>query len=143
MPTMRASRSWRALVLSNLVALFVLATLGCPTLLAIPSVRNVVGDYWAIVFLGWAVIGVYLWNRADVEPRSWLVIALESIVGAATWYVLMRLIAQMLRGDSEGEVSKLFDVVVALAISPGLTFVAICGWVQLQVARRIAGSTTT
>ncbi len=91
---------------------------------------------WIPIYAAWAVSAIYIWRKVEPETKPWLLIGLCSAGGAAVWYAVMRATSRWIFGADEAELSKVFDLLVALMCSPGLTFVAIAGWARSLVRRK-------
>lgn len=91
---------------------------------------EVPGPLWIAIYFAWAAGALFVWHKVEVGWKRWLLIVASSIVGAGLWYVATRVVSHLTFGDGEPELSKTFDLVIALIISPGLTFIAIAGWAR-------------
>lgn len=91
---------------------------------------EVPGPLWIAIYLAWAAGALFVWHKVEAGWKRWPLTVVCSIGGAALWYAATRAIAHVTFGDGEPELSKTFDLIVALILSPGLTFIAIVGWVR-------------
>ncbi|WP_174929790.1 hypothetical protein [Burkholderia lata] len=91
---------------------------------------------WVPIYAAWAVCAIFIWRKVEPTNKPWLLIGLYSVGGAAIWYAVTRAISRWIFGSVEAELSQVFDLLVALAISPGLTFVAIAGWARALIRRK-------
>lgn len=85
---------------------------------------------WIPIYAAWAVGAIFVWHQVESTNNRWTVISLSSIGGAVLWYFITRVISRWVFGDAESELSKIIDLLIALVLSPGLTFVAIAGWAR-------------
>jgi tryptophan-rich sensory protein len=111
--------------LIGLVSLFVPAS-------AVPPVM------WVFIYLVWMMGALFIWHHrnAPEKPQTWLVLALCSGVAASIWSGIANLAASVAVGAHEPGLSKVFDLIVTSIFSPGLTFIAVTGWIRaLMVAR--------
>lgn len=88
------------------------------------------------IYAAWAASAIFAWRKVEPEAKSWLRIGLCSIGGALLWYAVTRTASHRIFGATESELSKVFDLLIALILSPGLTFVAITGWVRALIRRK-------
>ncbi|WP_334052771.1 hypothetical protein [Burkholderia cepacia] len=103
------------------------------------SASQISRPLWVPIYVAWAASAIFVWRKVEAETKPWLMTGLCSIGGAVLWFAVTRTVSHWIFGATESELSKVFDVLVALILSPGLTFVAIAGWVR-AVIRRKSGS---
>lgn len=95
---------------------------------------------WMFVYIMWGVCALFIWHRrrAPTKPQTWLVLALCSVVGAPIWYGVAALAAFMFFDGSELGLSKTFDLIMTLIFAPGLTFIALTGWIRALTLAHIS-----
>ena len=130
MIAVQRSRYWPDII--GLITLMVLVAI---TSTFIPE-SEVPRLLWIPIYAAWAVGAMFVWRR--VEANQWPTIGLSSVGGAVLWYVVTRAISRWTFGTADSELSKVFDLLIALIVSPGLTFVAIAGWMR-EFARKRQG----
>ncbi|WP_155640918.1 hypothetical protein [Burkholderia pseudomultivorans] len=99
------------------------------------SASEISRPLWVPIYAAWAASAIFIWRKVEPGTKPWLMIGLCSIGGALLWYVVTRTASHWIFGATESELSKVFDLLVALILSPGLTFVAIAGWVRAVIRR--------
>lgn len=116
---------------------FVVDSVGLVVLMALVAILSsfvstseVARLLWIPIYAAWAVSAVFIWRQVESTKNSWAVITLLSIGGALLWYFVTRYISRWIFGGAESELSKIIDLLIALILSPGLTFVAIAGWAR-------------
>jgi hypothetical protein len=122
---------------SDLVGLAVLAMLAFLVAVAKPGSQTP-AEMWPFIYCGWAALAVFSWRHSHA-PRTaakWCLYALFSILIAALWYGLSLLWRGALEGG-EPSMSKTFDLVLLLIVSPGFTCIAIAGAVRAMAMRRL------
>ena len=124
-------RSW---YFPDAIGLFVLMML-VAILAAFVSASEIPRLLWIPIYAAWAVGAIFVWRKVESEKNRWLLIGLSSIGGAVLWYAATRAISRLIFGGAESELSKVIDLLIALILSPGLTFVAIAGWARAFVRR--------
>lgn len=120
---------------ADVTGLIVLVILVAILSVFVPS-SDIPRPLWVPIYAAWAVYAIYIWRKVEPETKPWLLIGLYSAGGAAVWYAVTRAISRWIFGAAEPELSKGFDLFVALMCSPGLTFVAIAGWARSLVRRK-------
>lgn len=123
--------------MADVIALTVLAALVTVMSLFVPS-SEVPGVLWVFIYVIWAACAYFIWHhrKAPESATRWLLLAILSVVGASLWFGMAALIAHLSFGSNEPGLSKTFDILVTLIIAPGLTFIALTGWVR-ALARRL------
>lgn len=124
----------RSLYFPDAIGLFVLIML-VAILAAFVSASEISRPLWIAIYTAWAVSTIFIWHKVESEKNRWLLIGLASIGGAVLWYAVTRAISRLIFGDAGSELSKVIDSLIALILSPGLTFVAIAGWFRAFVKR--------
>lgn len=104
------------------------------------SPDNIPRPLWIAIYLAWAASAIFVWHKYIVKWERWPLVAAYSIGGAIIWYGATRFISYLIFGNEEPELSKIFDLVVALIISPGLTFIAIAGWIRGLIQKKLTQS---
>src|SRR5437868_8558897 len=127
--------------LLDAIALVVLMVMVAIMAAFIPP-SEVPGSLWIGIYFAWAAGALFVWHRVGAEWRRWPLIAASSMGGAALWYLATRTISHLIFGDGESELSKVFDIGVALILSPGLTFIAIAGWARGLMQRKSGRSSS-
>jgi hypothetical protein len=92
---------------------------------------------WIPIYLAWAVGALFAWYKLEIVRQNWSLAVASSVGVAILWYGASRGIAYMTFRSGEPGLSKVFDVIVTLILSPGLTFVAIAGYVRDLVHRKV------
>ncbi|MFJ2986827.1 hypothetical protein ACIPF8_03095 [Collimonas sp. NPDC087041] len=123
--------------MANIIGLVILAALMTLMSLYVPG-SEVPGVFWVFIYVIWAAFAYFIWHhrKAPESATRWLILAALSVIGAALWFGIATLIAHLSFGGNEPGLSKIFDVTVALIIAPGLTFIALAGWVRALVVIR-------
>lgn len=123
--------------MADAIGLAVLAVLVSLVSLFVPSVE-VPEVLWAFIYVMWAACALFVWRHQKAPERAtrWLLLAVASVIGAPIWYGVAVLVARLAFGSNEPELSKTFDILVTLIMAPGLTFIAITGWVRALVRAR-------
>jgi hypothetical protein len=87
---------------------------------------------WLFIYILWVVCAMFVWNHklAPGKPKEWLLLVIGSIVTAVLWFVLARFASKLVFIKDESELSRLFDLGVALMIAPGLASIALAGWIR-------------
>jgi tryptophan-rich sensory protein len=101
---------------------------------------KVPGPLWVAIYFAWAASALYVWHKVEGRWKRWPLIVVASMGGAVLWYVVTRAISRLVFGDGESELSKVFDLVVVLIMSPGITFIALAGWVRQLTQGKAAES---
>lgn len=98
------------------------------------------GIAWPFIYSMEAVTALFVWHhhKAPKPPTKWLLLALYSVVAAALWFGLATLGARLTFVD-EPTASKAFDLMVTVVIAPGLTVVAVIGWIRTLVLQLLSG----
>ena len=123
--------------MADFFGLTVLAALVALMSLYVPS-SEVPGVLWVFIYMIWAAFAYFIWHhrRAPERAARWLILAALSVIGAALWFGMATLAAHLSFGSNEPGLSKVFDMTVTLIIAPGLTFIALAGWVRALVVMR-------
>ncbi len=101
------------------------------------SPANIATPLWIPIYLVWAVCAIFVWHKPAAVWRRWGLIGTLSMGGAVLWYVVTRGIAHMVFAIDESDLSKAIDIAVALILSPGITFIAIAGYVRELSQRKL------
>jgi hypothetical protein len=96
---------------------------------------------WIGIYLMWAASAVFVWNKFDGGWRRWPLVAVASVAGAVAWYFVTREISGLIFRGDEPQLSKVFDVAIALMASPGITFIAIAGWARASLIQKASRGT--
>lgn len=117
------------------IGLFILMILVAVLATFIPA-SEIPRIFWVPIYAVWAVGAIFVWRMIEAVNHRWILSILSSIGGALLWYVTTRAISHLTFGSEEPALSKVIDVLIALIISPGITFIAIAGWVRSLVQRK-------
>lgn len=92
---------------------------------------------WLFIYLMAAFSALFVWHhpKAPKQPRQWLLYSLYSVVAALLWVAYSRYGSSLLFESSEPTSSKYLDYAIAVIISPGLTIVALVGWMRSFAVR--------
>lgn len=92
---------------------------------------------WLFLFVIISIIGLWLWaaRQSPETPMGWLFVAAVSIVAAGVWYGISRLLSVLLFSGHAQSLSENVDLSISFMICPGLTGIAIAGWVRALVLR--------
>jgi hypothetical protein len=99
-----------------------------------PIVRqNMEGLEWLLVCVLGLPCAEFVWRheKAPKTPGKWLMLALISLVGAPSFYVFSRLAAEVFF-RIEPATSRVFDSILTVMISPGLTSISLAGAVRAR-----------
>lgn len=123
--------------LPDVIGLLALLVMVFAMSIFVPS-SKVSGVLWIAIYLGWAATALFVWYKMDAYRNKWLSIVGLSVGGAALWCAATRAISYLSFGAGEPALSKVFDLVIVLMMSPGLTFIALAGWVRelIKIKRR-------
>lgn len=96
---------------------------------------------WAFIYVIWLLCALFIWHhpRAPERPRTWLVVAVGTVIGAPIWYGFAALAALVFYSGSEPGLSKTFDLIMTLMLAPGLTCIALTGWVRASMLGQKSG----
>ena len=113
---------------ADLIGLVVLAVLAILAAVATPAGQTPIG-MWPFVYGGWAALAEFTWRhpKAPRTPGKWLLYAFYSVVAAALWFGLSLIGREIFFGVDEPGISKTYDLVLLLILSPGFTFISIAG----------------
>lgn len=103
------------------------------------ELSKVPGPLWIAIYFGWAATALFVWYKMDSYKNNWLTIAGFSIGGAVLWYAVTRMASHFVFGAGESTLSKIFDLAIALMMAPGLTFIALAGWVRQLIQQKGLG----
>lgn len=125
--------------MADMIGLIALAALVGIVSLFVPG-SDVPLMMWMFIYMMWVVCALFVWHHrsAPSKPRTWLVLALCSVVGAPIWYGVAALTALIFFNGSEPGLSKSFDLIMTLIFAPGLTFIALTGWIRALTLARIS-----
>lgn len=92
---------------------------------------------WLFAYPAGAASSLFIWHhpKAPTTPGKWLLAAAASIVAAPIWFGFAALGASIMFTD-EPTASKVFDLIMALIISPGFTVVAFLGGFRALILQR-------
>lgn len=92
---------------------------------------------WLFLFIMISIIGLWLWTakQSPKTPVGWLFAAVVSIVVAAVWYGFSRILSVILFSGHAQSLSENVDLSILIMICPGLTGIAVAGWVRALVLR--------
>ncbi|NHV26857.1 hypothetical protein [Burkholderia sp. D-99] len=119
----------------DVIGLFVLVILVAILSAFVPA-SEIPPSLWVPICAAWAVSAIFMWRKVGPETKPWRLIGLYSVGGAVVWYAATRAISRWTFGTDEAELSKVVDLLLALILSPGLTFVAIAGWVRAFIRQK-------
>jgi tellurite resistance protein TehA-like permease len=92
---------------------------------------------WLCIYLAWMGSALFIWyhRKAPDRPQAWLVLSLCSVAGVPVWHVISAALISF--GGNEHGLAKTFDLIVTLIFSPGLTFIAVTGWIRALAIERL------
>jgi hypothetical protein len=93
---------------------------------------------WVLIYLVWMMGALFIWyhRKAPDRPQTWFVLSLCSVVGVPIGHGIATL-AALPFGASDPALAKTFDLIITLMFSPGLTFIAVAGWVRALALERM------
>lgn len=102
------------------------------------SSSDIYKPFWIPIYVAWAAGALFLWRKFDALIMRPELIAALSLGGALLWYLVMRGVAYLVFSSEEPELSRVFDLIVTLILSPGITFIALAGYVRELVYKKIS-----
>lgn len=118
--------------LPNIGGLFFLLLL-VSTLSRFCPQERISAGMWIAIYLVWAWCAIFIWKKADSTKYSSAHLCLLSIFFGIFWYILSRSFAYLVFGENEPESSKIYDLLIFLMITPGLTFIFFAGWIRNKI----------
>jgi hypothetical protein len=114
---------------ADLAGLSALAGVFCFVAFNLPGLNVSIGE-WFLLYLFVAPCAIFVWHHpgAPKKPRTWLLVAVSSVVAALLWLGYARLGATLIFSSAEPNASRAFDFAIAGMISPGLTVIAAVGY---------------
>ena len=90
---------------------------------------------WLFIYIFWATCALFVWHHPNAPKHSqkWLLIAFYSLIGAPFWFGLVSIAAHVFFPSGEPTLSKTFDIVATMLLTPGLTLIALIGWVRKKI----------
>jgi hypothetical protein len=122
--------------MGDIIGLIALAALIGLVSLFVPTVPLVM---WLLVYFVWTAGALFIWyhRKAPDSPEAWLVLSLCSVVGVPIGHGIATLVASMAFGGNEPGLSRTLEFTLTLICSPGLTFIAVTGWVRALALARL------
>ncbi|QNP49123.1 hypothetical protein [Diaphorobacter aerolatus] len=86
---------------------------------------------WIFIYFIWVSCALFIWHHKKSPKRSiqWLELTAYSIAAAGLWFCFARLISHVTGSFDQG-LSLFIDIGISLLITPGITFIALTGWVR-------------
>jgi len=129
--------------MADAIGLFVLAGLFVMTLLVTPA-PSMPSLLWFFVYVVLAVTALYCWRnkKSPQTPSGWLILALGSVIIGAVYFAIDMILGRYQHPGVSGveaatRVGGMFGFVMTIAICPGLTMIALSGFVGCLVLWRL------
>ena len=123
----------------DVVGLVILAPLVALASLFVPETQ-MPKILWVFVYMIFCASALFVWHhpKAPQQKSKWLYLALLSVGSAMIWFGVVSLCSALFFQEAEPLLSKTINMLIAMAICPGLTLIALAGWMRcfIQVVFR-------